>query len=913
VSTVSLRLRGLTLALSVTLVAALGLAAAPAGAEPSLPEGFQDEIVFGNLEQPTNFRFAENGRVFVAEKSGKILVFDSVADTTPEVFADLRGDVYSTGDRGLLGLALDPEFTSGRPYVYGLYTYDHILGDPAPAPKWGTAGNSQDPCPEPDGGDACLVSGRLVRLEAVAGCFVSGQPCHAQTEGSAPKQKELAQGWCQQFSSHSIGDLQFGPDGKLYVSGGDGASFFGADFGQFGNPTPNPCGDPPGPAGTALTPPDAMGGSLRSQNMKLLNGKILRVDPDTGKGLLDNPFGTSLDENEKRVIAAGFRNPFRFAFDPQTDELYTDNVGSSEIEEIGRFEAPPPTLYNSGWPCYEGPERQFQFAGLGLDACEALYSGEPDSTSQPFFYYSHGQSVVPDDECPTEFGSALGGISFYEGDQLPGKYKGALFFSDAVRGCIWTMFPGEDGKPDPATTTRFLRDGRIYPGVDIEEGPGGYLYYADLFGDENYGNGAIHKITYNPGAPTARLSANPPYGPTFPLHVSFDATKSTDPDGDTADLEYDWDMDGNGSFELLDAGPTQEQVYTKAEQEQREANHEPLNRTVTVRVTNGAGLSAVATVTVYPGDEPPVPTIDQPLSTLTWKVGDTIHLHGSAQSFSGKTVDEPLFYYWSTRLFHCPIDPDHCHAHPLQTFSGTRSAEFLAPEHDYPSYIGITLSFADERGLTGTTSIKLQPRTVDLKLNSWPRGVQLTAGLLQDLSPFALTAIEGSTVLLEAPLTATIGGRTYTWSSWSDGGARIHAVAANASGCYQATYVSPDDTSAAGPCVGPDPPVTQPPTSQPPVAVVPADTTAPVAKLLSHPAKKTTSKRAKFSFSANERSDFRCKLDGGPSKACASPVTYRGLKRGAHSFKLIATDAAGNRGKAVTFGWKVLAPKTRRR
>ena len=53
----------------------------------------------------------------------------------------------------------------------------------------------------------------------------------------------LISDWCQQFPSHSIGDLQFGPDGALYVSGGDGASFNATDYGQFGSPV-NPCGDP---------------------------------------------------------------------------------------------------------------------------------------------------------------------------------------------------------------------------------------------------------------------------------------------------------------------------------------------------------------------------------------------------------------------------------------------------------------------------------------------------------------------------------------------------------------------------------------------------------------------------------------------------------------------------------------------
>ena len=86
------------------------LGGAQAAAEPALPPGFQDTSAIGNLEQPTNFRFSPDGRIFVAEKAGVIRVFEGLDDKSPEVFADLRTEVYDHGDRGLLGLALDPNF-----------------------------------------------------------------------------------------------------------------------------------------------------------------------------------------------------------------------------------------------------------------------------------------------------------------------------------------------------------------------------------------------------------------------------------------------------------------------------------------------------------------------------------------------------------------------------------------------------------------------------------------------------------------------------------------------------------------------------------------------------------------------------------------------------------------------------------
>ena len=157
----------------------------------TLPTGFQERVVFSGLTNPTAVRFAADGRVFVAEKRGVIKVFDSLTDTTPTTFADLNVNVYNFWDRGLLGMALDPNFPTS-PYVYVLYTYDHELGSTAPAPRWGTASVYSDPCPTPPGatGDGCVVSARLSRLTA-SGNTMTGS------------EEVLVEDWCQQYPSHS--------------------------------------------------------------------------------------------------------------------------------------------------------------------------------------------------------------------------------------------------------------------------------------------------------------------------------------------------------------------------------------------------------------------------------------------------------------------------------------------------------------------------------------------------------------------------------------------------------------------------------------------------------------------------------------------------------------------------------------
>lgn len=155
----------------------------------------------------------------------------------------------------------------------------------------------------------------------------------------------------------------------------------------------------------------------------------------------------SASANERRIVAAGFRNPFRFALDPATGEVYVGNVGSSEYEEIDRFD-PGGALYNSGWPCYEGDNPQYEFVELDLPICEQLYK-EPKRLTKPLFYYSHRSPIAPGDECPFAAGSAIAGPAFYEGGEFPEKYRGALFFADAVRGCFYAMPAGKTGVPTP--------------------------------------------------------------------------------------------------------------------------------------------------------------------------------------------------------------------------------------------------------------------------------------------------------------------------------------------------------------------------------------------------------------------------------------------------------------------------------
>src|SRR5215210_1530891 len=650
------------LAVAATLVALLS--PSKVDAVSTLPAGFQDSAVIDGMTYPTTLQFSNDGRVFVAEKSGLIKELDSLSDTTPTTFADLSTNVHNFWDRGLLGMALDPNFPT-KPYVYVLYTYDAPIG--GTAPRWGQSGVASDGCPTPPGAtaDGCVVSGRLSRLQI-----------DPTTNKMIGNEQVLIEDWCQQYPSHSIGSLAFGSDGALYVSGGDGANFNAVDYGQgggsSGSPTPkNPCGDPPGGVGATLTPPTAEGGALRSQDLRTsgdpvgLSGSILRVDPATGNALPDNPLIGNSDPNARRIIAYGLRNPFRFTMRPGTNELWLGDVGWGTWEEIDRITNPTDsTVENFGWPCYEGNGRQPGYDSQNLNICENLYA-QAGAVSAPHFAYTHGAQVAGE-SCPTSNGSSISGMAFYKGGPYPDEYDGALFFGDHSRQCIWVMTKGTNGLPDPGSVKPFGM-GADNP-VDLQLGPNGDLFYLD------FDRGLLRRITYAAAnqPPIARATANPTSGAT-PLTVNFDGTGSSDAEGST--LTYAWDLDGDGAYDdSTSAQPTY--TYNAAGDYQ-----------VGLKVTDGQGASDTLDqpLTISAGNTAPSATIDSPLPTTTWKVGDTISFSGSATDEQDGSLGTSKLS-WSLIMHHCS-SPNTCHEHVVQDFAGVSSGSFVAPDHEYPSYL----------------------------------------------------------------------------------------------------------------------------------------------------------------------------------------------------------------------------------
>jgi plastocyanin len=188
---------------------------------------------------------------------------------------------------------------------------------------------------------------------------------------------------------------------------------------------------------------------------------------------------------------------------------------------------------------------------------------------------------------------------------------------------------------------------------------------------------------------------------------------------------------------------------------------------------------------VAPGESPPSASIDAPLPGFVWNVGDTVNFAGSATDDQDGSL-APARLSWTLTLQHCPST---CHAHPLQDFVGMAGGSFVAPDHEYPSWLELTLTATDSAGLQDVETLRLDPRTVQLTFLTSPSGLQLAVGGLTTNTPSVVTVAVGSTNSVSAPTPQTLSGTSYSFVSWSDGGAQSHSIVAPAvNTTYTATY-----------------------------------------------------------------------------------------------------------------------------
>ena len=329
----------------------------------------------------------------------------------------------------------------------------------------------------------------------------------------------------------------------------------------------------------------------------------------------------------------------------------------------------------------------------------------------------------------------------------------------------------------PATATG---DAKCGGAVFLTAGPDGDLVYVD------YDRGEIRKVHYY-GAnvpPVARFTATPSSG-AAPLMVQFDASSSSDANGDT--LTYAWDLNGDGQYDDAN-GRTASRTYNAVG-----------DVPVGLKVTDPLSAASTTTHTISVGNSPPAVTIDIPSASLTWKVGDKIPFSATGTD----PQDGPLpasAYSWSLNMIHCPSN---CHTHIIQTFTGIKSGTFDAPDHEYPSHLELSVTVTDSGGLTASAIVELQPKTGTVSAASSPAGIPITVGASTGAPPPSATAIVGSQIGVSAPVSAVIGEDNWSFQSWSDGGARTHGVGVSSGNtAVTATFARTTFTDASDTCAG---------------------------------------------------------------------------------------------------------------
>ena len=340
----------------------------------------------------------------------------------------------------------------------------------------------------------CLVNIRVTRLTAV-----QGQDGWIMQGSEHP----LLEGACMQFPSHASGDVTFGPDGYLYASAGDGASFDTEDYGQGGNPCP---GDPVNE-----------GGSLRSQDLRTsgdtlsVSGAIVRINPADGLA------ADGSNDNAKRIVTYGQRNPWRLTFRPGDERAAgrAMSAGAPGKRSTGPTWPPSPTPSTSAGRATREPPPASSSSPAGTRwisrsarTCTPPRRRPRAPCGAVLQLPDRGGGLLTPGENCQQGTSSISGVAFAPStSSYPTDYRGSLFFNDYARGCIWRLGKLGNGNPDPSSIMPFVEAAETPVGIEI--GPGGDLFYVDYgIGEQGFPEpgevGSTASPTRRPTRPRSR-------------------------------------------------------------------------------------------------------------------------------------------------------------------------------------------------------------------------------------------------------------------------------------------------------------------------------------------------------------------------------------------------------------------------
>ena len=704
----------------------------PLCSQAVVPEGFVVEWYSKGWEKPVDLDFDTSGNLYVSEKSGLVwIIKDDVRLEEPLI--DISHEVGNWGDQGLLSLVLDPNFESNG-YFYLYYVVDkyHLsnshLPDYNPLRSWYwrptiarvTRYQVDDTREQADLSTRHILIGQTID---------SGVP--------------------SLYTSHIGGSLLFGEDGTLLVSTGDGSTWK-KPYGGDGPPYHEEYVEEALREG--IIRPDEEVGGFRAQLLNNRNGKLLRIDPQTGAGIPSNPYYDPSNPRsaESQVFAMGFRNLFRMQLrkgtgsqnpeDGLPGSVYAVDVGNAHWEELNVIRKGGG---NYGWPLFEGTDVMPEFTAYETEnkmlnkeegACAEEGYRFKDMIQSPIqeypfndfsnlcakdesFLSKHTHAMIPP-VIGFAHGPAGGGfwVPVYDGKGQLGRLKigdkrshvyGASFGMFGQCGIVGGFYEGEIYPveyQDKLFVADYNQSWIKYIDMDLNDEVVGI---GDFFQDTiaithiemNPVDGAIYFVDYPTGIkritygqnskPVSKPTADIKYG-TSPLQVQFSGTESYDPNGDP--ITYEWDF-GNGELST-----EQNPKFTFTSNDAR-------SQTVRLTVTDDNNLSSSETILVSVNNTPPAVDITSFEDGQTYSINGVTFLDLEAEVIDEEHGSGDLQYAWTIFLGH----NTHEHSEPTIT-SPTAEARLLPAGCDGELYYyRIELEVTDPLGLVGRDSKRLIP------------------------------------------------------------------------------------------------------------------------------------------------------------------------------------------------------------
>lgn len=708
-----------------------GLCPQSTTAQTFQPNFSQSNLAGGTFNQPVGVVWDANGRQYVWEKGGKVWIVENGVRLAQPLI-DIGEEVGNWRDHGMLGFALDPNFlTNGR--IYMLYTVDrHHLKN------FGTANYS-----------ATTNEYYAATIMRITRYTATGPTFNTVNYGSRfiLLGETGSTGAVLLHESHSTGSLAFGRDGTLMATIGDAASYNNTDVGN----APDTYDNVALAEGMMRSAEDV--GAMRAQLLNCHNGKMLRLDPNTGNGVPSNPFydASAPRSPKSRVWAMGLRNPYRFTYkegsgstnpaDGNPGIFFIGDVGWNGWEELNVSDEGG---LNFGWPLFEGmwPATTYMPAiTYNLDVPNPHYDGV--NCTQQFLSFqdllkqatlqvinTHMSPCLAGVPLPTTvptFLHARPSVDWFHGSQsrVPGYVNGNAFSYDldaANSPVPGPRFGGNAGLGGPFIASpsmpieyhnsafhgdyasgwirrfKYNAQDELVSVHDFASGLGPITWIGagpdGCVSYIKYDANVVRRICYNGAVnlpPIAVATQSVQYGPG-PLTVNFNGSGSSDPEN--GPLTYSWNF-GNGTS----SQPNPTQVFTAPA-------GVPTSYNVVLTVTDNAGQSSTQNLLVSVNNTPPNVNISSIPAQAFYPIGVDTTFQLQAAVTDAEHSGAQLSYAWRTTLYH----NTHNHPEPIDANVNTNTVISGAGCNGETFYYKVTLTVTDAGGLSTTDERTIQPR-----------------------------------------------------------------------------------------------------------------------------------------------------------------------------------------------------------